>query len=35
RRIIHTTLQNVSNVSTYSEGEDPYRRVIISPENRD
>lgn len=35
RRIIHTTLQNVNNVSTYSEGEDPYRRVIISPENRD
>ncbi|GFN37118.1 RNA-binding cell elongation regulator Jag/EloR [Tepidimicrobium xylanilyticum] len=29
RRIIHSALQNVSGVSTYSEGEEPYRRVII------
>lgn len=29
RRIIHSALQNVSGVTTYSEGEDPYRRVVI------
>lgn len=29
RRIIHSALQNVSGVITYSEGEDPYRRVVI------
>lgn len=35
RRIIHATLQGVSDVFTYSEGEDPYRRVVISPNERD
>ncbi|HCO19417.1 MAG TPA: protein jag, partial [Tissierellales bacterium] len=29
RRIIHSALQNVSGVSTYSEGTEPYRRVVI------
>jgi spoIIIJ-associated protein len=29
RRIIHSTLQNVEGVSTYSEGEEPFRRVVI------
>jgi len=29
RRIIHSALQNSSNVRTYSEGEEPYRRVVI------
>jgi spoIIIJ-associated protein len=29
RRIIHTTLQDMPRVSTYSEGEDPNRRVVI------
>lgn len=29
RRIIHTTLQNHPYVYTYSEGEDPYRNIII------
>jgi spoIIIJ-associated protein len=29
RRIIHSTLQNYSGVATYSEGEEPYRRVVI------
>jgi len=29
RRIIHSALQNVSGVTTYSEGEEPYRRVVI------
>lgn len=30
RRIIHSTLQYNSNVITYSEGEEPYRRVVIN-----
>lgn len=30
RRIIHSALQNVKGVTTYSEGEDPYRRVVIN-----
>ncbi|EDS76901.1 protein jag [Clostridium botulinum C str. Eklund] len=29
RRIIHSTLQNNSYVVTYSEGEEPHRRVVI------
>ncbi|NLL80966.1 MAG: protein jag [Tissierellia bacterium] len=29
RRIIHSTLQNFEGVNTYSEGEEPYRRVVI------
>ncbi len=32
RRIIHTTLQSVSGVSTYSKGEDPHRKVVITTE---
>lgn len=31
RRIIHSTLQNDRYVTTYSEGEEPYRYVVISP----
>ncbi|MCF8010178.1 MAG: protein jag [Clostridiales bacterium] len=31
RRIIHTKLQSRNDVHTYSEGEEPYRKVIISP----
>ncbi|KYO67243.1 RNA-binding cell elongation regulator Jag/EloR [Thermovenabulum gondwanense] len=30
RKIIHKTLQNDPRVKTHSEGEEPYRRVIIS-----
>lgn len=30
RRIIHYTLQEFADVTTYSEGEEPYRKVIIS-----
>ena len=30
RRIIHSTLQDYNDISTYSEGEEPYRRVVIS-----
>jgi len=31
RRIIHSALAEVKGVETYSEGEDPYRHVVISP----
>jgi spoIIIJ-associated protein len=31
RRIIHSTLQNDRYVTTYSEGTEPYRYVVISP----
>jgi len=31
RRIIHSTLQNDRNVSTYSQGVEPFRNVVISP----
>ena len=34
RRIIHTALQNDPDVVTFSEGEEPHRRLIISPRNR-
>jgi spoIIIJ-associated protein len=33
RRIIHTALQDNNNVYTYSEGKEPFRRVIIAPKN--
>jgi spoIIIJ-associated protein len=31
RRLIHTALQNDPEVKTLSEGEEPYRRLVISP----
>ena len=31
RRIIHAALQNDRFVTTYSQGEEPYRNVVISP----
>lgn len=31
RRIIHSTLQNDRYVTTYSEGNEPYRRVVVAP----
>lgn len=34
RRIIHSTLQNDHYVTTKSEGEEPYRRVVIYPKRR-
>lgn len=30
RRIIHFSLQNKSGITTYSEGDEPYRRVVIN-----
>ena len=35
RRIIHLTLQNHPDVITFSQGEEPMRRVVISPKNQD
>lgn len=29
RRIIHSALQNIPGITTYSEGDEPYRRVVI------
>lgn len=34
RRIIHSALQNDRYVTTYSEGEEPYRNVVIALKNR-
>ncbi len=33
RRIIHSTLQNFNGVSTSSEGNEPFRKVVIVPKN--
>ena len=30
RRIIHSALQEYTDINTYSEGEEPYRRIVIS-----
>jgi len=32
RRIIHSALQNIPGVTTYSEGEEPERHVVIAPD---
>lgn len=29
RRVIHSALQNKDNIYTYSEGEEPYRRIVV------
>ena len=34
RRIIHSALQGDEKVSTHSEGEEPYRRVVVTPNRR-
>ena len=31
RKIIHTALQNVEGVTTYSVGEEPNRRIVVAP----
>ncbi|MBQ7277869.1 MAG: protein jag [Clostridia bacterium] len=33
RRVIHSALQSFRGVTTHSEGEEPNRRVVITPEN--
>ncbi|MCD8391401.1 MAG: protein jag, partial [Firmicutes bacterium] len=33
RRVIHANLQNYSGVTTFSVGKEPYRKVVIAPEN--
>ena len=30
RRIIHSALQDYNDINTYSEGEEPFRRVVVS-----
>jgi len=34
RRIIHSALQNDNYVKTFSEGNEPYRRVVIEPKRK-
>ncbi len=34
RRIIHLALQDSAKVTTHSEGEEPFRRVVISLKHR-
>lgn len=33
RKIIHTALQDVPNVSTYSNGNEPHRHIVIKPKD--
>ena len=33
RRIIHSALQEYNDINTYSEGEEPFRRIVISLKN--
>lgn len=33
RKVIHDTLAEIADISTRSEGDDPYRRVVIAPAN--
>ena len=30
RRIIHSALQSYNDINTYSEGEEPFRRIVVS-----
>ena len=30
RRIIHSALQEYTDINTYSEGEEPFRRIVIA-----
>ena len=34
RRIIHMTLQEEEGINTYSEGVEPYRKVVIVPKRK-
>ena len=33
RKIVHDALSEVEGITTRSEGDDPYRRVVITPDN--
>ncbi|MEO7371849.1 MAG: RNA-binding cell elongation regulator Jag/EloR [Ilumatobacteraceae bacterium] len=33
RKIVHDALSEIAGISTRSEGDDPYRRVVITPDN--
>jgi spoIIIJ-associated protein len=33
RKIIHTALQDNNRIMTYSDGEEPYRKVVIAVRN--
>jgi spoIIIJ-associated protein len=33
RKIVHDALSEVEGIGTRSEGDDPYRRVVITPAN--
>jgi spoIIIJ-associated protein len=35
RRIVHLVLQEDPQIITYSEGTEPYRRVIIAPREKE
>ncbi len=35
RRIVHLALQEIEDLSTQSEGEEPYRRVVVSVSQRE
>ena len=35
RRVLHATLQSSPYVTTYSEGEEPNRRVVVAPKGKD
>ncbi|PWK16606.1 RNA-binding cell elongation regulator Jag/EloR [Tumebacillus permanentifrigoris] len=35
RKVIHSYLQDRSNILTYSQGEEPYRKVVIAPRGSD
>ncbi|RKL66018.1 protein jag [Salipaludibacillus neizhouensis] len=34
RKIIHTALQNVKEVATYSDGTEPHRRIVVVPKSK-
>ncbi|MGQ5712224.1 R3H domain-containing nucleic acid-binding protein [Desulforudis sp. DRI-14] len=31
RRVIHTTLRGRDDIYTFSEGEEPFRKIVIAP----
>ena len=35
RKVVHDTVSEIEGVSTHSEGEDPFRRIVIVPSSAD